>query len=120
LERVGVRCRSMTRRSAEAFAVLALPAALVTVGWIQPIPLEAAGRSTPSLLADAAIVAAGAPVTVLLVRLGRPLATQQNGGRTPHPDPVAWLVAGWPLPFPRRRDREVPVSGVPEAERPVG
>jgi hypothetical protein len=109
----------MTRRLAEALAVLALPAAMVTVGWIQPTPLEAAGRPAPSLLADAAIVAAGVLATVLLVRVGHRLAARQNAGRALYPDPVAWLVAGWPLPFPRRRDRDLPVSGMPEAERPL-
>jgi hypothetical protein len=114
-----VRLFAMSRRLVEAFAVLALPAALVAVGWIQPGPLDAVGRSAPSLLADVAIVAAGALATVLLVRLGRDMAARQNGGRAPYPDPVAWLVAGWPLPFPRRRGEDVTVSGMPEAERPL-
>lgn len=110
----------MTGRLAEAFAVLALPASLVVVGWIQPTPLEAAGRSAPSLLADVAIVAAGALATVVLARVGRRLAARENGGRAPYPDPVAWLVAGWPLPFPHRRGQDVTVSGMPEGDRPLG
>jgi hypothetical protein len=104
----------MLRRTVDALAVLAFPVSVFMVGSLQPSPLEHGPTGPPRLLLDVAILAAGAVASLSLVVLSRRLAGRENGSDHA-PSAVGWLLAGWPLPFPRRRDPELPVSGMPHA-----
>jgi hypothetical protein len=108
----------MKRRVAEALAVLAFPLAVLAVGWMQPVPFAADGGGPP-VVVDVAIMLAGALASLALVAVSRRLAARDDGHRGPHSAAVGWLLAGWPLPFPRRGEPDVPVSGMPEPMRPT-
>src|SRR5437667_11770178 len=103
----------MRRRIVEALAVLAFPISVFVVGWLQPAPFGSGPNGSPPILADVAIVVAGAVASLALAALGHRLAGREDGDHGPYPAPVGWLLAGWPLPFPRRREPELPVSCMP-------
>ena len=105
----------MRRRTIDALAVLAFPASLFAVGWLQPAPFDPRAIGGPPMLVDVAIALAGAIASLALAVIGRRMAAGPNGSA--RVGPVGWLLAGWPLPFPRRRQPDVPVSGLPEPQR---
>ena len=105
------------RRTIDALAVLAFPGSLFAIGWLQPSSFDPRVPGGPPLLVDVVIALAGAAASLALAVIGRRMAAGANGSS--HSGPVTWLVAGWPLPFPRRREPEVPVSGMPVARRPA-
>ncbi len=107
------------RRSIDALALLAFPVSVVIAGWLYPRADPVTGANPDGRLAlMIAIVLVGAAASVALAIVRRRLRRRDSNAL--EPEPMGWLVTGWPLPLPRWRSRTGFVRPPQRSASPAG
>jgi hypothetical protein len=89
--------------------IIAFPIAGVIAGWLVPRHepwASSAGVSAGRLAVIASVLAVGALASLILRVLHRRARTPSMPAEAP--EPVRWLIMGWPLPLPKWRTRTAP------------